>query len=531
MKNTKGFFFLLSLFIGTSAFCQNNYWQQYLRYNIDAQLNDKEKSVTGFETIVYKNNSPETLHYIWFHIYPNAYRDQTTALFHQIKNDPQRKEKLERTTPGYITNLAFTVNGTKASTEPHPNAQYIDIIKVVLPQPLKHADSVTIATPFKVQLPSYFSRSGYADGEFMVCQWYPKPAVFDKDGWHEMPYLDMGEFYSEYASYKVNITLPSQYVVGATGVLQTTSEAQAYKKIGAFNTAHSTEGKPQLYSSIAASGNKTLSYFADSVPDFAWFADKGFVIEYDTLKLESGKVIDAFTYYHNHSNTPWTNSIEYVKDGARHYSKWIGEYSYPIVQAVEGPKNNSSGGMEYPTITLITSPDAKPQTLDAVIAHEVGHNWFMGMLGTNERTHPWMDEGMNTYYQFRYEAEKYRANSVFGDRMPLTVKQLPEAEFQSALYNAMLNLPIQPALETPSANYANSEDYGLTSYVKAAEWMHLLEASVGREKVDSAFQHYFNTWKFKHPQPADMKAAFEQAIGGSLNQFFSLLNKEGKLVE
>jgi aminopeptidase N len=249
------------------------------------------------------------------------------------------------------------------------------------------------------------------------------------------------------------------------------------------------------------------------------------------MQLASGKTIDAFTFYHNNSNTQWANSIDFVKDAVRRYSNWIGEYAYPIVQAVEGPKNNSSGGMEYPTVTLITSPDAKPETLDAVIAHEVGHNWFMSMLGSNERIHPWLDEGMNTYYQFRYEAEKYRANSVFGDRIPVTVKQLPEPQFQNALYNAMQAIPIKPALETPSANYSSSEEYGLTSYVKAAEWMHLLEQAIGREKVDSAFKHYFLLWKFKHPKPSDMKAAFEQATGAGLDKFFSLLNKEGKLTE
>ena len=230
-------------------------------------------------------------------------------------------------------------------------------------------------------------------------------------------------------------------------------------------------------------------------------------------------------------NNQWPNSIDYVKDAVHHYSNWIGDYAYPVVQAVEGPKNNSSGGMEYPMVTLITSPDAKPETLDAVIAHEVGHNWFMSMLGSNERIHPWMDEGMNTYYQFRYEAEKYRANSIFGDKIPETLKKLDEPAFQAALYNAMLAIPIQPALETPSANYASSEEYGLTSYVKAAEWMHLLEQSIGREKIDAAFQHYFSSWKFKHPQPADMKAAFEQKLGASLTRFFAPLSKEGSLVD
>ena len=187
--------------------------------------------------------------------------------------------------------------------------------------------------------------------------------------------------------------------------------------------------------------------------------------------------------------------------------------------------------MEYPTVTLITSPDAKPSTLDAVIAHEVGHNWFMSMLGSNERMHPWMDEGMNTYYEFRYEAEKYRANSVFGDRIPPALKQLDESRFLRSIYKAMSALPIQPPLETPSANFASSEEYGLTSYVKAAEWMNLLDQAIGPEKVDEAFQLYFRLWKFKHPQPADMKAAFEQATGSDLGKFFDLLNKEGKLVQ
>jgi len=522
---------LVVLFAGKNSIAQNPYWQQYLHYSIDAQLNDQDKTITGSETIVYKNNSPETLSLIWFHIYPNAYKNESTALFQQLRNDSERKEKLNKYSAGYITNLAFTANGTSAKTEPHPNQQYIDIIKVLLPQPLAPGDSVTIATPFKVLLPSYFSRSGFADGEFMACQWYPKPAVFDKDGWHEMPYLDMGEFYSEYASYKVNITVPAAYVVSATGVLQTSQEMESYKAIGSYNIANPGDKNPRMYQTTFSGQNKTLSYYADSVPDFAWFADKKFVIQYDTIQLASGKIIDAFTFYHNNKNTPWSGSIGFVKDAVHHYSRWIGEYDYPLVQAVEGPKNNSSGGMEYPTVTLITSPDAKPETLDAVITHEVGHNWFMAMLGTNERDHAWMDEGLNSYYQFRYEAEKYRINSVFGNQIPAEVKKLSEANFQATVYGALEKIPVEPALETTSGNFKNSQDYALTAYVKTAEWIYLLEQSVGMEKVDSAFKNYFNLWKFKHPQPSDMKVAFEQSLNGSLTTFFDLINKKGSLTK
>jgi aminopeptidase N len=383
---------------------------------------------------------------------------------------------------------------------------------------------VVISTDFKVKLPSYFSRSGFADGEFMVTQWYPKPAVFDKDGWHEFPYLDMGEFYSEYGDYKVNITLPSNYVVGATGVLQNTEELAQYKTTGAKNFAQRNDN-PALYVAKNPKSKKTLSYVMNNVPDFAWFADQNFAIQYDTVKVASGKIIDVFTYYHNKKKSLWINSVDYAKDAIKHYSGWIGEYEYPVVQVVEGPKNNASGGMEYPTITLITSPDAKVETLDAVITHEVGHNWFMSMLGSNERIHTWQDEGMNTYYQFRYEAEKYKSNSVFGEGIPNEVKALTVEKFQNAIYNAIAKaVPMDFAIEQPAIQFKNSDDYAMASYIKASLWMFLLESTIGKGETDKAFQTYFNDWKNKHPTPKDMQASFEKSTGKNLNKFFELLS-------
>lgn len=515
------------LFISVSVIAQQPYFQQELRYSISATLNDKDNSITAHETVVYKNNAPEALSYIWFHLWPNAYKDETTALFKQIRNDASRQKKLDNPKYGYIDQLAFTVNGKAATTEPH--ATHTDIIKVLLHKPLAPGDSVTIATPFRVVLPSYFSRSGYADGEFMACQWYPKPAVYDMDGWHEMPYLDMGEFYSEYATYNVSLTVPSEYIVAATGNLLTKTELDAYKKAGAANT-NSRSDMPVLYVPQNKAGTKTLSYYAEQVPDFAWFADKGFVIRYDTIQLASGRVVDAFTYYHNKKKTLWVNSIDYVKDATHKYSAWVGEYAYPVVQAVEGPANNSSGGMEYPMVTLITSPDAKKESLDGVIAHEVGHNWFMSMLGSNERKHTWMDEGLNSYYHFRYEAEKYRYNSIFGDAIPANIKALPVDQFQETIYNVIQqNLPMNSAMDTPADQFENSDEYGIVSYVKTALWLYILESAVGRDKLDAAMQNYFNKWKFKHPRPADMQKAFEEVIGSSLNKFFEMTKKEGKL--
>jgi len=519
---------LFTFFIAAQVLAQDNYWQQQLRYNIRAELNDKEKSISGFESIVYKNNSPSALEYIWFHLWPNAYKNDSTALLQQIKNDTARAKKKEVIGTGSIEGLAFKVNDQPAQTQAHPKPQYIDIIKLLLNKPLQPGDSITISTPFKVMLPPYFSRSGYADGQFMACQWYPKPAVFDKDGWHEFPYLDMGEFYSEYADYTVSLTVPSAYVVGATGSLQTKEELDVYKKLGAKNVAE-RGNNPVVYKPLNKKEKKTLNYHAEQVPDFAWFADTDFVIQYDTTQIPGGQVIDAFSYYHNKKGTIWKNSIDYIKDGVKSYSKWIGAYGYPVVQVVEGPKNNSSGGMEYPMITLITSPDASVETLDAVIAHEIGHNWFMSMLGSNERAHTWMDEGLNTYFQFRYEAEKYRSNSVFGESLPKDLKQMPPDEFLSVIYNAIdKSLPMQSAMDIPADQFPNSEEYGLISYVKTALWMYLLESAVGREKMELAVRNYFEKWKNKHPQPSDMEAAFEEAIGVRLDKFFALTKKEGR---
>jgi hypothetical protein len=519
----------LCMLLCSNVDAQKKYFQQKLNYRIEAVLNDQEKIVRGHETIIYKNNSGDALNFIWFHVYPNALKSENTAFIKQLRKDKTRSKKDAVPGTGYIDSMAFTINDAAAKTEVHPNPDYIDIIKLVLNKPLLPGDSISISTAFKTKLPPYASRSGYADGEFMVCQWYPKPAVYDATGWHEFPYLDMGEFYSEYGDYSVNITLPATYIVGATGVLKTEKELAAYKTTGAINTVD-RKSKPALYIAENPSQNKTLNYRAENVLDFAWFAAKDFVVQYDTIRLTGGKTVDAFSYYHNKKSSLWKNSIDYVKDAVKFYGNGIGEYAYPVVQAVEGPKNNMSGGMEYPMVTLITSPDVKAESLDAVITHEVGHNWFMAMLGSNERAHAWMDEGLNSYFQFRYEAYKYKMNSIFGDEIPADVKNNTPAKFQELLYTVMgLNIPMEDEMEKSSEKFADSDAYAMASYIKPAVWMYNLEASVGWEKVREAFHNYFNEWKFKHPQPADLQASFEKTMGGSLEDFFQLINRKGKL--
>lgn len=515
----------LLLFPCTLLAQDENYWQQEVHYTIKVSLNDSDHTLTGNWQLTYSNNSPDTLSFLWMHLWPNAYQNDQTGFAKQLRSDKADYNKYRKVASGFIDQLLFTSGGTPLILIPHP--QYNDIVKLMLPQPLLPGKTISMETPFRVKLPGYFSRSGHLAQQYMVCQWYPKPAVYDRKGWHEMPYLDQGEFYSEYGHFDVSITLPSDYVVAATGTLQNAEELQQYKHVGAENFKQRQSNNRILYSPVQQGLAKTLRYTADNVHDFAWFADKDFIIQYDTLQLPNGQMIDAFTYHQPDGNKEWQNSIAYLKDAVHHYSDWLGDYPYPVVQAVEGPGNSNSGGMEYPMITLITSPEADSLQLDAVITHEVGHNWFYGIIGSNERTHPWMDEGLNTYYQFRYEALKYRSNSIFGGLLPAEFKKLSIDDFLRRIYLALNNIPAKAPVNTPSADFPNKEDYANVVYLKTAIWFFIMEQSLGKEELDAAMKNYYREWKFRHPYPEDLKRSLEHSIGKKLDELFKMLQQQG----
>src|SRR5437588_11275950 len=275
-----------------SAFSQ--YWQQQVNYIIDVRLNDKEKTLDGFEKLTYINNSPDTLDYIWFHLWPNAYKNDRTAFSDQmLENGKTNFYFSDKEQKGYINHVDFKVDGRPEKTEDHP--QYIDISKLILPKPLFSKEQILITTPFHVKLPFNFSRGGYDGQTFQVTQWYPKPAVFDRKGWHPMPYLDQGEFYSEFGNFDVRITVPGDYVVAGTGEIQNREELEWIKTRNVIKSNNSNSGKihdsknniRSKHSKVKETAQslkpelidipqetKTLNYRQDNVHDFAWFANK-----------------------------------------------------------------------------------------------------------------------------------------------------------------------------------------------------------------------------------------------------------------
>ena len=466
-----------------AAFTQ--YWQQQVNYTIDVTLHDKDNSLIAFEKIEYTNNSPDTLKFIWFHIWPNAYKNDKTAFSDQLLINGNTKFYFSgKEQRGYMNQLDFKVNNTTCAIEDHP--QYIDVIKVVLPDPLPPGQKIILTTPFHEQLPYNFSRGGHDGESYQLTQWYPKPAVYDKNGWHPMPYLDQGEFYSEFGNFDVQITVPENYVVAATGELENDPDSYRDEKQWLLtrnnfswqpikkkikSKAGSVKTVTQKFPT-SSSKTKTLSYIQNNVHDFAWFADKRFIVDHDSCQLSSGKLIDIYTYYTPQQKETWKNSVLYAKRTIQFYSTEIGEYPYNTVSVVQGPES-SEGGMEYPTITVI-SPIESKKDLDITIAHEIGHNWFYGALATNERDHPWMDEGINKFYENRY-SEKY-------------YKNVPSEE--RTLFETFAGEKVDQPIETASQNFSYI-NYSLVAYTKTSEWMKWLEFQMGQENFDKAMQEYF----------------------------------------
>ncbi|HYF31275.1 MAG TPA: M1 family metallopeptidase [Chitinophagaceae bacterium] len=482
----------------TTAFAQRPYWQQQVNYTIDVRLNDSANTLDGFAKIDYINNSPDTLYFIWFHIWPNAYKNDQTAFSDQLlENGDKSFYFSDNEKRGYINRLDFRVEGLPANMEDHP--EHIDIVKVILPRPLAPGGKLQLTTPFHVKLPSVFSRSGHFYRHYQITQWYPKPAVYDAEGWHPMPYLDQGEFYSEFGDYDVRITVPPRYIVAATGEMTKEEQLQ--------------------------NGWKTFQFQQARVHDFAWFADAGFQVQKDSIRLPSGRVVKAFIYYLGAGGKYWTKAMQYIKDAILFRSELLGEYPYNTVSLVEN--FSGSGGMEYPTITTISASTSEKEN-DFVIGHELGHNWFYGILASNERAHPWMDEGLNTYYDVRYLHKKY-GNSNVGLLHRFTggkglAKKLPGDEMLFAL-DIVTALKKDQPIATHSEQFT-AYNYNVVAYVRTAQWLVSIEHYLGREAFDAAMKAYYEQWKFKHPRPEDFQKALEAASGKSLSVYFDALNKK-----
>ncbi|MBK8499583.1 MAG: M1 family metallopeptidase [Flavobacteriales bacterium] len=501
-----------------SALAAQDYFQQQVDYTISVRLDDERHLLHAQESFVYANNSPQALDTLWMHLWPNAYRDRETALCEQLdRMDDLSLHFAEEDDRGYIDSLDFRSGDTPLIWGYH--ARHADIAWIKLPLPLQSGSSISISTPFRVKVPDgKFSRLGHTKQAYYITQWYPKPAVFDATGWHAMPYLTEGEFYSEFGSFDVSITLPSNYVVGATGILQEESERSWMDSLASVPYSETQQlhlGKQRSGLNVfpaSASTTKTIRYKQGRVHDFGWFADKRFIVRKSSVALPAtGRDVTTWVMYTPKNALTWEGAVEYVNESVRLYSKWVGDYPYTAATAIDGTIS-AGGGMEYRMITIIGNMDSK-ESLDNVIAHEVGHNWFYGILGSNERDHAWMDEGMNSFVELRYMRERYPHSGLSIDIPGLRkmTEGITDAHrYQSEMgyrLNARRNLD-QPLSLT--SNDFTMVNYGTGVYMKTALIMDHLMAYLGEETMDRCLHAYFEEWKFKHPRPEDMRKVFER---------------------
>lgn len=529
MKNLVVFFICIS----SSGFllCQSSYWQQEVNYKIDVKLDDIKHELTAVEEFEYTNNSPEKLDFLYIHLWPNAYQNEKSALGKQLwENGNQILRFGADSVKGSINGLDFKVNGEKV--EWIIDTKNNDICKLLLKTPLFPGEKLKVTTPFNVKIPTgEISRLGHIDQSYQITQWYPKPAVYDKNGWNAFPYLNQGEFYSEFGSFDVTITLPKNYVVGATGDLQTESEILFMNEMAELTKKKFSNGmlSGEIKNSefpISSSENKTIRYTQNKVHDFAWFADKRYEVLKGEVELpQSKRKVTSWALFTPKNAFVWKDAIEYINDGTYYYSLWNGDYPYNHVTAVDGTIS-AGGGMEYPNVTVIGNTSTK-EDLEVVIVHEVGHNWFYGILGSNERVHGWMDEGLNTLNEVRYMQTKYPNNTRMSDQIlngNLHFDNLSHHDMNDVTFRTTAILGEDQPIETHSADFS-SINYGTVMYIKTGLVMFYLRNYLGEEEFGKCTHAYFENWKFKHPQPEDLRADFEKTSGKDLSWLFDDLIK------
>lgn len=497
MNTGRYFTFLVFLtFLFTQLPAQEGYFQQEVNYQINVTLDDANHHLYAQETIEYINNSPDTLYNIYFHLWPNAYSGNETDLAKQIFrfngrqklfNDPAKR--------GWIDSLDFSIDQVKADFRALPDQPDIGILE--LTKGLLPGDTIIITTPFRVKIPQgNISRMGFNKGAYQVSQWYPKPAVYDKNGWHQMPYLDQGEFYSEFGKFDVTIKVPEGYVTGATGDLVSDNNS-----------------------------NGTLRFKGEDIHDFAFVTGKNFMVDSSKVILPwSGREVVTKVMFPPGEIILWNNALEYVNRSIIHFSEWLGDYPYNTFTAIQSSLAAGSG-MEYPGMTII-GPAENAYSLDEVISHEICHSWFYSAIGTNERRYPYLDEGLTTAYEERYMSiyhqgtklwELYFRNPLVARMMKIDRLTMDAASEIPWLVTARENTE-QP-LDLHSDEYS-SRNYGNLVYYKAGKGYNYVRSFLGDSLFDQIMREYYSTWKFRHPSPDDLREIIESKSNKDLSWFF-----------
>ncbi|KTF16936.1 M1 family metallopeptidase [Pseudoalteromonas sp. H105] len=521
------------------------YWQQEVNYEIDAELDEKQRRLTASQTIEYKNNSPHTLKYLWLQLDQNIFKSDSiaerTATFKgsALQGRPDAKPaklslgQLRRQQFMHDNELGFTIANVKDESGDELKVTVVDtLMRIDLNEPLKPGKDVEFSMDFAfniVEEDAVGARSGYEhfeeDGNdiFLLAQWFPRLAAYtDYEAWTNKAFLGSGEFTLEFGDYDVELTVPADHIVSATGQLDNASSVLTRTQRNRLKDAENAKRPVFIVTEEEALENekqgtdktKTWHFKAENVRDFAWASSRKFM--WDAKGYQQGgdeqPLVMAMSFFPKEGGDLWKKySTESVVHTMEVYSRFSFDYPYPVAQSVNGPV----GGMEYPMITFNgprtelqddgtrTYSQAEKRFLIGVVIHEVGHIYFPMIVNSDERQWTWMDEGLNSFL-----------DGVAGREWDHTIPWGVEPRDIVAYMKSENQVPVM----TQSDSVLR---LGPNAYTKPAAALNILrEVVLGRELFDFAFKEYAQRWKYKRPTPADFFRTMEEASGVDLDWFW-----------
>ena len=468
-------FILLAFHVSLSQ----NYWQQHVEYEMDINVDVSDFTYDGDQSIIYTNNSNDTISKVYYHLFFNAFKpnSQMDTRSRTIR-DPDRRVgsrivALEKEDYGDISIISLQQDGKDISHKVNET-----VLLARLNKPLLPGKKTKLSMVFTAQVPLQIRRSGKLNKEgidMTMTQWFPKLAEYDHEGWHPNPYIGR-EFHGVWGNYSVNITIDKDYVVGGTGYLQNANE------IG--------HGYSEKEPKENDSETNTWEFYAPNVHDFAWAADPDYI--HDIKQSESG--VDLHFFYKPTVNVDdWKKLQDDSVLLMKFFEENIGPYPWKQYSIIQG----GDGGMEYAMCTMITGERSYP-SLMGVTAHEMAHAWFQHLMATNEAKHSWMDEGFTEYITSL--SENYVNNKT------------PEFPHKSSYdrYYLLASSGFEQAQTTHSDRYDYNFAYGASAYSKGSVFLSQLGYIIGKKNLDKTLKRYYEEFKFKHPTPNDFKRIAEK---------------------
>ena len=497
------------------------YWQNSSDYIIHATLSEKDTTVFGDVTITYTNNSPDQLEYLWLQLDQNIFKTDSRSVA-ATRYPGDYFGVLGNANGGYQIKDVTISQGEKSYTvQPIITDTRMQIRLNTAMQP--KGDQVSIKINFSFVIPiNGAARFGQQDAKngiiYQIAQWYPRMCVYDDiEGWNTLPYLGLGEFYCDYGNYDYYITAPAEMIVYGSGDLQNPTDVLTAEEIKRLLVASESDKTIAIISANevgkskmrpTSKGNLTWHFKMNNTRDVAFAASKGLIWDAAKINLPSGRKALAMSCYPVESagDTAWTRSTEFLKASIEIYSEHF--FEYPWNNAVSSA--GITEGMEYPGMIFNNYKETKA-SLWFLISHEIGHNWYPMIVGSNERRYMWQDEGLNTYVN-------YIANDLFNNGEYQTDPSYFEKDFFGSRDYTQFMQYKDPLM---TVSDAMDEEQHYQFYGKTAYGLNLLRTViVGKERFDYAFRKYTEAWSFKHPTPYDFFHCINNATGEDLNWFW-----------